>query len=183
MVVKALVTVALASLAVGGCVPHAAGRVDGPSSPRVEALTHGAELTVVEFFSARCPCQRAHDARLRALAEAFAPSSVRFVAVDAEADATPARDDDEARARGYPFPLISDPGGGVADQLGAQYATFVVILDQHGRVRYRGGIDSARVHLTDDARPYLRDALERLLAGGAPDLIETKTLGCALRRK
>ena len=164
--------------AVMGSVPVIVG--EGPS---LDEITRGARLTVVLFFSAHCPCQSAHDERLRALAARYAEASVRFVLVDAEADASAEKDAAEARARGYPFPILPNPSGSLADSLGAEYATYTVVLDAGQRVRYKGGIDSDKQHLTEDARFYLRDALDDLIAGRAPAVAEGKTLGCVLRRR
>jgi peroxiredoxin len=146
-------------------------------------LVRQAPLTVVVFFSADCACQRAHDARLNDLALAYRSRGVQFVAVDAEVTATAAHDLAEARARGYPFPMLSDPEGLSADALGAELATQTVVLDGGGRVRYRGGLDSDRTTLTASVSPWLKDALDRLLAGREPELAETTSLGCVLRRR
>jgi peroxiredoxin len=138
-------------------------------------------LLVLFFFSAHCPCQAAHDPRLRALHATYRTRGVDFVAVDSEQGATLERDRDEAEKRGYTFPILLDPGGALAQKVGAAYATEVVIVDRSGTVRYHGGIDSDRTHLEDDATPYLRDALEDLLAGRAPRRAMSKALGCALQ--
>lgn len=175
-------------LLLGGCAtvkPVATGAVpvmtgDGPS---LDDLTAGARLTAVVFFSNHCPCQRAHDERLRGLASRYAQAGVRFVLVDAEVDASEPKDAGEARDRGYPFSILPNPSGSLADALGAEYATYAVVLDARHRVRYQGGIDSDKQHLTDDARLYLRDALDDLLAGRDPRVPVGKTLGCVLRRK
>ena len=135
------------------------------------------------FFSAGCPSQKLHDARLVALARAYAPRGVRFVAIDSEADASAERDAAEAAARGYPFPLLVDPNGAWADRFGAGSSTETVVLDRDGRVRYRGGIDSDRTHASADAQLWLRDALDALLAGQAPPRAVTTPLGCAIRRR
>ncbi len=163
-------------------VPAAALPGSDGAAHRIADLARGAPFTVVTFFSADCPCQRVHDARLREMAAGYRARGVAFVAVDSEATATPAGDADEARRRGYPFPLLTDARGAVADALGAEYATYTVVLDASLRVRYRGAIDSDKAHLTDDADPYLRDALDRLLAGREPERAATEALGCALRR-
>lgn len=160
-----------------GTVPVIAG-----AGPSLDALTRGAPLTVVVFFSSHCPCQRAHDERLRALAAKYVPAGVRFVLVDAEVDATQPGDDGEARARGYPFPVLADPSGSLADSLGAEYATYTVVLDAQRRIRYQGGIDSDKQQMTADAHFYLRDALDDLLGGRSPAVPVGKTLGCVLRR-
>jgi hypothetical protein len=184
---------ALLVLSLAGCAsaraPHvpdaalsgSASGSDGALHP-IADLARGAPFTVVTFFSARCPCQRAHDLRLREIAARFRERGVAFVAVDSEGTATLAGDAAEARRRGYPYPILTDARGALADALGAEYATYSVILDGSLRVRYRGAVDSDKNHLRDDARFYLRDALDRLLAGQEPERTAVEALGCALQR-
>jgi peroxiredoxin len=153
------------------------------SADALHALApQGAErFTVVMFFSADCHVLRAHDERVRELAAEYGARGVRFLALDPEVGATEARDRDEASRRGYPFPILVDEGARLAKAYGAEYAGHAVVLDRAGAVLYRGGIDSDRVHLTNDATPYLRNALADLVAGRPPSVAGTKVLGCALR--
>ncbi len=141
------------------------------------------KYTAIVFFSADCHVLRAHDERLRALAQDFREAGVKFVALDPEPGATAARDEEEAKRRGYPFPILIDDGAKFARAFGAEFAGHTVVLDRKGAIVYRGGIDSDRVHLTDDATPYLRDALGDLLAGRQPRVAQAKVLGCALRTR
>jgi hypothetical protein len=143
----------------------------------------GARFTVVEFFSAHCPCQQIHDERLRVLAAAYASRGVAFLAVDAESDAAMDRDRAEAERRRYPYPILLDPEGTSADALRAEFATYTVVVARDGRVLYRGGLDSDKSHLTSDATPYVRDALEDALAGRSPARPKTEPLGCSLYRR
>jgi peroxiredoxin len=181
----------LAFVALGGCIS---------SHPRVSVVpaltlsgTDGrphdlasdvaaAKLTVYVFFSAHCPCLVVHEARIRALENAYESRGVQFFAVDSEATASLDRDRIEARAHAYLFPILVDHGAIAADAMGAEYATYTVVFDQSGRVRYSGAIDSDRVHLTGDARPFLRDALDELLAGQSPSATHVEALGCALQK-
>ncbi len=157
-----------------------------PVEPRVASVNlatlpaHGT-LTVLVFFSPHCHCLAVHEPRLKELYERYHPQGVDFVMVDSETGGTAESDALEASRRGYPFPIARDPGAKLADALGAQYATYSVVLDAQGRLRYHGGIDSDKSHLHDDAQPYLRDAIEDLLAGRSPRVAEGKTLGCALQ--
>jgi hypothetical protein len=176
MVMKALAL--LLVLAAASCAP---------SGPRVAAvdpatLPSRAPWTVLVFFSPTCHCLERHEARLHALYDAYHPRGVQFLMVDSEVRGSPERDEAEARRRGYPFPIMQDHGAQLADRLGAQYATYSVVLDEQGRIRYHGGIDSDRDHLHDDATPFLADALDDLLAGHAPRVAEGKALGCALQK-
>jgi len=137
-------------------------------------------LTVIVFFSRECHCLNQHDARLRALYDEYHARGVQIVMVDPEVHSSVDADEAEARRRGYPFPILIDPHGRLADALGAEYATYSVVVDAQGRVRYHGGIDSDKTHLRDSATPYLKNALDDLLAGKDPRQPEAKTLGCAL---
>jgi peroxiredoxin len=184
--------VALAALAMlvalGGCrhapppaIPAALSAPDGARRTLAE-LAAAAPVTVLVFVSEDCPCLGAHLERLRALAGTYAARGVRFYGVDSEVGATPERAAAAAKALGLPFPILVDPGARLANELGAEYATFTVIVDRAGRPRYRGGLDSDRRKLHEDAAPYVADAIDDLLAGRPPRRAEAKTLGCSLRK-
>jgi hypothetical protein len=139
-------------------------------------------LTAIVFFSDHCPCFRVHEERLVELARTYAPRGVRMIFVDSEVSGSLARDAHVASERGLPA-ISLDPGAKLADALDADYATYTVVVDEKGRVRYRGGIDSDKDRLHDDTKAYLRDALDDLLAGHEPRIAEGKALGCALRKR
>jgi hypothetical protein len=144
------------------------------------AAEGGFILTVLVFFSAHCDCQAAHDQRLIQLARGYQRRGVAFFAVDSEVGAALERDGAEARRRRYPYPILIDSNAELARSLQAEYATYSVVLDRMGRVRYRGGIDTDLVHLRSDATAYLSDALDDLLAGRQPRRAYGETLGCSL---
>ena len=166
---------ALVALAIG-CAPGAPSHVGSP----ITALGAGAAFTVIEAFSATCPCQRAHDALLVAMMAEYGPRGVRFVVLDAETGRTQPDDDAEALARGYLVPIRRDASAALVRSLGGEYATYSVVVDREGRVRYAGGIDSDHDVPSATSRHYLRDALDALLAGREPEIKEGKALGCVL---
>jgi peroxiredoxin len=191
MVLARIILAAVSILAFAACAhppvpaaaPTSSSLVDDAGKPRAFAeLAAQAPFTVVFFFSATCPVQKAHDERLRALFDRYHARGVQFLGVDSEAGATPERDAVEAKSRGYGFPIWIDRGATFADAMHAEYATFTVVVDRDGRVRYAGGIDSDRAKMHDDAQAYVADALDDLLAGREPRAPSGKTLGCALRK-
>ena len=181
---------AVAAMSVGACggavrapvLPDSQLELLDASHTGVRSLAARAPYTVFFFFSAHCPCVAAHDARLLALYEAFRERGVQFIAVDSEVSAEPSREAAAAHEHRYPFPLLIDEGGKLADAIGAEYASYTVVVDSRGRVHYAGGIDSDRSHLRDDAQFFVRDALIDLLAGREPRTTEGKALGCALQK-
>jgi peroxiredoxin len=154
---------------------------DGSSAVFRDYLTR-TPWTVLVFISTDCPCVTMHDARLKELSHAYKARGVQFLAVDSEVNTTADSARRMATERAYPFPVLVDRGAVLANTYGAEYATFTVILDRGGNVRYRGGIDSDRHQLHDDAHFYVRDALDDLVAGRNPRTPEAHTLGCVLRK-
>jgi hypothetical protein len=140
----------------------------------------GARYTAFVFFAKGCGCFTAHQDRLRALADQFAPAGVRVVIVDPETGRTVDGDAHEAAGRTLPSPIYLDAGAHLAAALHAEFATYVVVVDAKGAVHYRGGIDSDKSHLRGDATPYLADALTDLVAGREPKRAQTEPLGCVL---
>lgn len=140
-----------------------------------------AKYTVFIFFSKDCLCFAAHEDRIRSLVGTYSPRGVKFVFVDSEIGRTADGDAVEAKSRRLPGPIFIDAGAKLAKSLGAVYATYTVVVDPQGQVRYRGGIDTDKTHLRDDRTPFLADALDDLTAGRAPRQPEGKTLGCALQ--
>lgn len=155
--------------------------LDGQPKPWQELVARG-HFTVLIFVSADCHCLAAHAARLRQLATRYAPRGVQFLAVDSEVWTTASTAANEAHKYAFPFPLFIDSGAKLADAFDAVYATYTVILDAGSNVHYRGGLDSDQMDLHNDAKHYVRDALEDLLAGREPRIQEGKTLGCVLRK-
>jgi Redoxin len=147
----------------------------------VPARADGVRLTVLVFSAWHCPCQTAHDARVRELYARYHARGVDFFAVDSEVKGEATQDATHARERGYDFPVLLDAGAGLARALHAEYATESFVIDPLGIVRYHGGLDTDRTTIHDDAMPLLANALDDLLAGRPPRSAESKTLGCALQ--
>ena len=171
-----------------------------PNAPLVAAegdtsleSLHRARYTVLVFFTAHCPVQKAHDARMRELADAFRAQGVAFVGVASEVGADAPSVNDAARARGLPFPVVVDRGARLADALGVEYSTHVVVLgapanaggsgEARRSVLYSGAIDSDGAFLSTSAKHYLRDALSDLVGGAAVRTSRTEALGCPLRKR
>ena len=182
--VLSLLAAACATRAEPQSIPENAGIVlQGSDGSRHDVFGEVARhrFTVFVFYSEDCPCMRAHEPRLEAVRSEYAARGVGLILVNSEAGADPARDTLEAKRRGYSFPLLSDHDARLAKLLNAEFATHAIIVDQHGRVRYSGGIDSDKNHMRPSAKPYLRHALDDLLAGNEPRTPDREPLGCALR--
>ncbi len=139
-------------------------------------------VTVLLFFSADCPVQKAHDARVREIVQRYGPRGAAFFAVVSESGADVQAERAAARERGLDMPVLQDRDAAVADALGVEFSTHAVVLGPDGKVLYSGGIDSDRTHLTEGAERWLERAIEAGLEGRSPTKARTEPLGCPLRK-
>ncbi len=137
-------------------------------------------FTAFVFYSESCPCVSVHEPRLKQIFEDYRGRGVQLFLVNSERGADPQQDAQEARRREYPFVLLTDPEARLARSVGAEYATHVVVVAPEGLIRYSGGVDSDMVRLNPDATPYLRNALDELLAGRTPEMA-SRGRGCTLQ--
>jgi peroxiredoxin len=141
---------------------------------------------VVTFWCNHCPYVRAWEDRFIALAGDYA-GRASFVAInanDAERYPTDSFEDMAARAteRGYNFPYAHDASQEVARAYGAERTPEVFLLDADRRVAYHGAIDDSH-EPAGVSTPYLREALDALLEGGAPAVADTPPVGCTIKWK
>lgn len=138
--------------------------------------------SVFLFFTAECPVQKAHDERMRATVAKYKDKGVAFYAVQSEAGTDIAAERAEAQRRQIGMPLLQDKGAALADALGVEYSTHVVLLESNRAIRYSGAEDSERVHTGGGVTPYLEQALDAVLAGKDPPVAKAEPLGCPLRK-
>jgi peroxiredoxin len=157
-----------------------------PDTDGVEHSPGDAPATVVVFTCNHCPYALAwHD---RILAVARDHPDVKVLAVSSnDAERFPRDSYDAMRERvaadgGWPMPYLYDATQEVARAYGAQTTPDVFVLDAEGRVAYRGAPDADHEDPSLDAA-WLREALDAVLAGNAPELAETKPVGCSIKWK
>lgn len=145
------------------------------------ALGDGKRITVLILLSAECPCSAGYDGRIRDLARTYEPRGVRFVAVYAPNCEPSSEVLEHVKQAGFTFPVLRDPGDVLADALQAQVTPEAFVVDGKGILRYHGRIDDNRDALQVKTRD-LRNALDLLIAGQAPNPAETVAFGCAIPR-
>ncbi len=143
---------------------------------------YAGSVVVLDFWSAQCPWSQHYDAWLAEQAPRWAGQDVHLLAVAANADEEPALIAAAAAERGLTFPILLDTGCLVADAYGVETTPHIFVVDQAGRLAYRGAVDDRSFRQRTATRLYLSDALEALLASRQPDPAETSPYGCALVR-
>lgn len=183
---------ALSVLALSGCATLSASGTapgwtalplthpDGRTQSVAQALD-GHRATVFVFWATQCPCVRRYQARVEALAQAYGPRGVAFVGVDSNADDTLEDIARVAQGRGVTLPIWQDAGGRLAKAWGARSTPTVVLVDDQGRVRFKGWLDNERLPGEPDREAWLEAALEGTLSGTA-HASASPTWGCAITR-
>jgi peroxiredoxin len=160
--------------------------------PAVDGMTvarddlSAAPILVVMFICNHCPYVKAVEDRLIALARAFEPRGVRFVAIcsnDAESYPDDAFDKlrDRWREKGYGFPYLHDASQEVARAFGAVCTPDIFVYDRARRLAYRGRIDDSWKDPGQVTRRELGDALEALVAGKTPEGVQRPSMGCSIK--
>jgi peroxiredoxin len=148
----------------------------------------GAKATVVMFWCNHCPYVIPNQDRAIALQSEFAAQGVRFAAVcanNAEAypeDGYPAMQQ-RAADKAYNFPYLHDASQTLARAYGAQRTPEIFVFDAAHKLRYHGRIDDNHQDLAAVKSHDLRNALDALVAGKAPDPAETGAYGCTIKWK
>jgi peroxiredoxin len=159
------------------------------SLPDTEGQEHspgGAPATVVVFTCNHCPYALAWHDRILDAARDY--DGLKFLAVNPnDADRYPADSAEAMRDRveadgGWPVPYLRDESQEVARAYDAEATPDVFVLDSELRLRYRGAPDDDYRDASKNAA-WLRQALDAVLAGRAPEPAETDPVGCSVKWK
>jgi peroxiredoxin len=147
-----------------------------------------AKVLGVIFTCTHCPYAQAGERRLIPTQRDYAGRGVQFVLVNANDPAKYPADSFEqmqrrAKDKEYPFPYVMDETQDVAKQYGATSTPEIFLFDEKRILRYHGAPDDNYEDVNAVREPYLRDALDALLAGKSPRTRETKPVGCTIKWK
>lgn len=162
---------------IGETVPDfTAIALDGTAVSLHDGLrTH--RVVVVLFLSTVCPYANYFGDHLAELADRYRPERVLFVGVNSNQFEPAEEMVENAKAHGQTFPIIRDAHASIADRLGASCSPEAYVVDQGGRLRYHGWIQSKL------RSPDLQRAVDAVLSGKPVRVPHTKAFGCAIDRQ
>lgn len=140
----------------------------------------------VIFMCNHCPYVKLYLNRLKEIQAEFQDQAVTLIGINAN-DANQYPDDSFENMKTFAannqlnFPYIRDVAQDVAESFGASRTPEVFLLDQDGRLRYKGLIDDN----ADDAGAvqvsYLRSAIGQLLSDELLEPSSTDAIGCSIK--
>jgi len=147
-----------------------------------------APALVVIVSCNHCPHVVAYEERMVAISREYAARGVAFVAVNAN-DAARYPDDDmahmieRAKERGFGFPYVRDDSQSFVRALGARFTPEVFVFDRARKLRYHGRIDDNERDPRAVRNHDLKNALDAVLEGRDPPVVETQAIGCSVKWK
>jgi peroxiredoxin len=187
LILAAAATVALADpLAIGASMPSADTKmknVDGQELSLAQVKATGGTLVV--FTCNHCPFAKAWESRIVSLGNTYAAKGVGVIAINSN-DPGVAPDDafdkmqERAKEVGMKFPYVVDETSGVAKAFGAARTPEVFLFDKSGKLVYHGAVDDDK-DASKASTPYLKNALDAVVAGQDVAVKETKSIGCSIK--
>lgn len=147
------------------------------------------KAVIALFFSCNhCPYVRAWEDRLIQIQADYAGKGVQLIAINAnDAEKYPEDNLDNMKARaqekGFNFPYLQDETQEVARTYGAERTPEFFLFDNQRVLQYHGAPDDNYEDPNAVQQPYLRKAIEAVLAGQAPATAQTPPVGCTIKWK
>jgi peroxiredoxin len=149
----------------------------------------GQKALLVVFMCAHCPYVKHIEKGLAALGMDYDGEPVSIVAIssndaDNYPDDNPAGLKEQALRLGFRFPYLYDEMQSAAKDFKAACTPDFFLFDKDLKLVYRGEFDSSRpgntVPVTGES---LRNAIDAVLAGKAPDADQRPSIGCNIKWK
>ena len=156
----------------------------------VSLADHKGKVVVLMFHSTGCPFYKMHEDKgydrvFVKMVEAYKGKDVVFLGVNAN------RTESVDKIKGYVekhninYTVVKDEGNKIADAYGARSTPHIMVIDQEGKFRYRGGVEKASggpAGCGKSDTQYLGPVIDALLEGEEPPFTETKATGCGIKR-
>jgi len=145
------------------------------------------KAVVVVWMANHCPVAVAYQDRLIEIQKDYKEKGVAVVAISSnDVEAYPADSFDNMKKRAkekkYNFPFLYDESQEVARAYKATCTPHVFVIDANGNLAYRGAVDDNQ-NPKKVAAPYLRNALDSVLADKPVEKPTTRQFGCSIKWK
>jgi hypothetical protein len=141
----------------------------------------------IVFTSNACPYDGYYTARIKDLIDTY-QGKVQFILINSFQEAEESIDKMKAAYSrwGLPVPYLADKDQSVMNSLGARKSPEVFLLKpSNGKytVVYSGAIDDNPQVATAVTQPYLKNMIDKTLAGQKVDSPSSRAIGCTIRKK
>lgn len=146
---------------------------------------------IVVFTCNTCPVAQAYAQRIVDLNNKYASLGYPVIAINPNDPEVSAGDDlknmkDFAKAKGFTFPYLYDPGQIATNLYGARNTPHVFIISKTSTgniIQYTGSIDNDPHETNADRTKYIEEVITSLSNNTKPAFTLTKAIGCTVARK
>ncbi len=143
------------------------------------------KLLCIIFSCNHCPYVKAYEDRIIAIQSDY-EKELQIVAINSNDDVNYPEDSfDEmkkrAKEKGFNFVYLRDTEQTVARAYDATHTPEIFLFDSERKLRYHGKIDDNWQNPNEVKEPYLRNAIEELLAEKDVTIKETYSIGCTIK--
>lgn len=148
------------------------------------------KVAVLLFHSTSCPWYKmredgGYDRVFVKMVQAYKDKDVVFLGINANKNETPDKIKAYVEQHNINYTVLKDENNVVADAYGAKVTPHVMVVDQHGKLRYRGGVEERPGNpglCGESETQYLGPVIDALLNASEPPVTETKPVGCGIKR-
>lgn len=140
---------------------------------------------VVVFTSHECPFDNYYKERLKELTTQYA-GKIQFVLINSNQEPQESVEQMAIHYKDINAPYLADKDQVAMEALGARKSTEVFLISKAGgklNLVYSGAIDDNPQVAKDVKQTFLKDAIEKLLAGQKIEVANQRASGCTIRRK
>lgn len=193
-------TFLLATLMAATLLAHAAAEVGKPApefiATDINGKTHKladyeGKIVVLEAYNLDCPYCHNHfqSGAMQELQGESVAKGVVWLLVNSSNPKSPSYRNNAAARKEWAgqkmkaTAWLDDSSGKVGKAYGLQTTPHMVVIDKKGTVAYTGAIDDKPLTEGDPrkARNYVREAIDKLIAGQPVAVAKTKPYGCAVK--
>lgn len=146
----------------------------------------GEKGTLVLFSCNACPWVKKWEDRISSIGNEYQQKGIGVIMINSNDPAKVAEDGFEemvarTKAKAFAFPYVVDATSEVARAFGATRTPEAFLFDAKGKLVYHGAIDDNASDAKAVEVPYLKNALNAVIAGEAIPAAKTKALGCSIK--
>lgn len=141
------------------------------------------KVVVLEWTNPQCPIVQRHyrAGTMKQLQAKYGEKGVVWLAINSSHNETLLENQAWAKQQDIKYPILLDAGGEVGKAYGAKTTPHMYVIDESGKLVYRGGIDNDPTGDKGQPTPYVANALDEVLSGKAVSVADTKPYGCSVK--
>lgn len=146
---------------------------------------NSSKAVVIVFTSHECPFDNYYKGRLKDIIQSYA-GRVQFLLINSNAEVQESMDQMAIHYTDLQVPYLADKDQAVMTALGARKTPEVFLVSPAGgkfSLIYSGAIDDNPQTAKDVRQNFLKDAIEKVIAGQKIEIPTQRATGCTMRRK